>query len=158
MILALDPGTRTGVTITDGKVFKTTLWNLATKPKTKKRPAEPKNFRLLKLWHHLMEHGNQGDVVVYEGAAGFMRGKAAVEVSHKLRGIIELYAAWMDLELVMIEPNDLKQFALGKRSATKEEMVRAANRLGYVGDSDDEADSYLLAKWYVKHYMEEVVV
>ena len=49
MIIAIDPGTKTGVTITDGKTFETMLWNLATKPKTKKRPAEPKHFRLLKL-------------------------------------------------------------------------------------------------------------
>jgi len=154
MIVALDPGTKTGVTITDGKTFKTELWNVAAKLKTKKRPAEPRNFRLLHLWHRLNEVANQGDVIVYEGAAGFMRGKAAVEVSHKLRAVIELYAAWCRLDLVMIEPNDLKQFALGKRSGSKDEMIAAANRLGYIGDNDDEADSYLLAKWYVKYYIE----
>lgn len=154
MIIAIDPGTKAGVTLTDGYTFKTMLWNLATKPKTKKRPAEPKHFRLVKLWKFLVIEMDRFDTIVYEGAAGFMRGKAAVEVSHKLRGVIELFAGVHGCRLVMIEPNDLKQFALGKRSGGKDEMVQAANRLGYEGDNDDEADSYLIAKWYIKHYLE----
>jgi len=152
MILAIDPGTKAGVTFTDGKAFETHLWNLATKPKTKKRAAEPKHFRLLKLWNHLVNSHAGVDTIVYEGAAGFMRGKAAVEVSHKLRGIIELFAGVYNISLVMVEPNDLKQFALGKRSGDKSEMISAANRQGYEGSEDNEADSYLLAKWYVKYY------
>jgi len=156
MIIAIDPGTKTGCTITDGKTFKTELWNVAAKLKTKTRAAEPKNYRLLHLWHRLHEVANpydspQNSVIVYEGAAGFMRGKAAVEVSHKLRAVIELYAAYFGIALVMIEPNDLKQFALGKRSGGKDEMIDAAHRLGYEGISDDEADSYLIAKWAVKY-------
>ena len=150
-IIAIDPGTKSGVTLTDGKTFKTELWNLATKPKTKKRPAEPKHFRLLNLWRALDAY--RFDTIVYEGAAGFMRGKAAIEVSHKLRAVIELFAAQYNRKLVMIEPNDLKQFALGKRSGGKDEMIVAANRMGYEGHEDNEADSFLIAKWYVKHYM-----
>ena len=35
----------------------------------------------------------------------------------------------------------------------KLEMIAAAQRQGYVGESDDEADSYLIAKWFCKHQM-----
>ena len=156
MIIAIDPGTKAGCTITDGAKFKTVLWNIAAKPKTKKRPAEPKYYRLKHLWDRLEQlFLSQGDVIVYEGAAGFMRGKAAVEVSHKLRGVIELFAVTYGVDLVMIEPNDLKQFALGKRSGGKDEMIQAANRMGYEGHEDNEADSYLIAKWFCKHRLEK---
>ena len=153
--MAIDPGTKTGVTITDGKTFTTGLWNIATKPKTKKRPAEPKHFRLLKLWDRLDECIQGLHAIVYEGAQGFMRGKAAVEVSHKLRAVIELFGAMHNIEVIMIEPNDLKQFALGKRSGDKGEMIGAANALGYNGYEDNEADSFLIAKWYCKQYISQ---
>ena len=157
MILSIDPGTLTGRTITDGKTFKTARWNIATKPKTKKRPAEPRHFRLLKLWNHLEGTLSEYsiDAIVYEGAQGFMRGKAAVEVSHKLRGVIELFGAMHNIHVIMIEPNDLKQFALGKQSGDKGEMIGAANALGYNGYEDNEADSFLIAKWYCKQYMQQ---
>jgi Holliday junction resolvasome RuvABC endonuclease subunit len=152
MIIAIDPGTKTGITETDGKKFDTQLWNIKAKAKTKTRPAEPRHMRLLHLWKNLIDH-DYVDTIVYEGAEGFMRGKAAIEVSHKLRAIIELFAALNMINLVMIQPNDLKQFALGKRSGSKEEMIQAAQRMGYKGNQDDEADSYLIAKWYCKHYL-----
>ena len=32
----------------------------------------------------------------------------------------------------------------------KEEMIEAANKMGYVGQEDNEADAFLLAQWYIK--------
>ncbi len=156
-ILAVDPGTKTGWTLTDGTRYETGLWNLATKAKTKTRPAELKYFRLLKLWGHLgaMHAKYNLGIIVCEGAAGFMRGKAAIEASHKFRAVIELFCAIHVVELVMIEPNDLKFYALGKRSGEKSEMIAAANRLGYEGNEDNEADSYLIGRWYVARYVED---
>lgn len=156
-VLAIDPGTKTGWTMTDGVSYETGLWNLKTKAKTKKSPAEPKYYRLSKLWGHLgaMHAKYKVDTIVCEGAAGFMRGKAAIEASHKFRAVIELFCAIYEVELVMIEPNDLKFFALGKRSGEKAEMIAAANRLGYEGNDDNEADSFLAGKWYVAKYIDD---
>ena len=151
LIIAIDPGTKTGCTITDGQEFKTILWNVAAKTKTKKRDAEPKYYRLMHLWNALWEYAFGCDAIVCEGAQGFMRGKFAIEASHKYRAVIELFGATNNIEIVMIDPNDLKQFALGKRSGSKEEMIAAANRMGYSGNEDNEADSYLLAKWFCKY-------
>jgi len=150
-IIAIDPGTKMGVTWTDGKTFMTESFNIAAKTKTKTRPAEPKYYRLMHLWRILEKHTYKADLIVCEGAQGFMRGKAAIEASHKYRGVIELFGALNDIEVVMIAPNDLKEFALGKRSGGKGEMIAAANRLGYEGHEDNEADSYLIAKWAVKY-------
>ena len=147
-VVAIDPGTKAGCTITDGNNFHTELWNVAAKSKTKKRPGEPKHYRLLHLWDKLKEH-EDADIIVCEGALGFMRGRSAIEASHKYRAVIELFSVLHDMELVMIEPNDLKQFALGKRSGSKDEMIAAANRMGYVGHEDNEADSYLIARWFL---------
>jgi hypothetical protein len=152
-IIAIDPGTMAGCTKTDGSSFKIELWNVSPKTKTKKKPGEPKHYRLLHLWNKLEENINDIDVIVYEGAQGFQRGKSAVEASHKYRAIIELFAAIHNRELVMIEPNDLKEHALGKRSGGKDEMIAAARRLGYEGNNDNEADSYLIAKWFCKYRM-----
>lgn len=153
-ICAIDPGTKAGYTKTDGSVFETGLWDVKPKTKTKIRPGQPKHYRLLNLWQELQQYASDADVIVCEGAQGFLRGQSAVEASHKYRAIIELFAAQHGIDLIMVQPNDLKQFAMGKRSGTKEEMIAAANRLGYVGNSDDEADSYLLAKWFCNYRLE----
>lgn len=158
-ILALDPGTKTGATITDGTAFKTFLWDVKARPGTKKRKADPKYFRLVHLWNELvLSHYNASvtgcgtiTLIVCEGAQGFIRGKNAVEASHKYRAVIELFGALYGIEVVMVSPNDLKEFALGKRSGSKDEMIDAANRMGYEGHEDNEADSFMLAQWAVEN-------
>ena len=150
-LVCIDPGTKAACTVTDGEKFETQLWRVAAKTKTKKRPGEPKYFRLMHLWNMLESVCWNTSLIVCEGAQGFMRGKSAIEASHKYRAVVELFGAMREIEVVMIDPNDLKEFALGKRSGSKEEMIAAANRLGYEGNEDNEADSYLIAKWAVKY-------
>lgn len=153
--ICIDPGTKAGITIIeDGEIVKTYLQNNSTKKATKKRKAEPKHLRLAKFMRSLEDAGEYlatAHKVIYEGAQGFIRGKAAVEASHKFRAIIELYAADNDYDLIEIQPNDLKQFALGKQSGEKSEMILKAKQLGYSGNDDNEADSYLIAQWALKH-------
>ncbi len=155
-ILAIDPATKTGVTFYNSDLSKLTtlLWDNRPLTKTKKRKGEPKYFRLKKLWDNLLKINGkiEIDVIVCEGAKGFMRGKSAVEASHKFRGVVELFCAIENIEYIEIEPNDLKQFALGKRSGEKWEMIKRANEFGYVGDEDNEADSFLVAKWYLSQF------
>ena len=154
-IIAIDPGTISGVTIDSGGAWQVMIWKHKTKPKTKKRSAEPKPMRLLKLWRNLEEYVPPGSVIVYEGAKGFTLYKLAVKASHQFRAVIELYAMMHDCQLIEIQPNDLKGYALGKRSGEKDEMIRAAQRRGYTGQDDNEADSWLIMCWYQEYYERE---
>lgn len=157
MILAIDPGTSAGATYKVSDKLLTMRWLNKPLTKTKKREGEPKYFRLKKFWDHLTDvHVAYGvTCIVYEGAQGFLRGKAAVEASHKFRAVIELFCAQHGIECVEIQPNDLKYYALGKRTGDKPEMIKAANRKGYEGNQDDEADSYLMWFWYMENYRHE---
>ena len=86
--------------------------------------------------------------VVCEGAASFQRGKAAVRVSHELRGAVKVACWESDARYVEVQPGDLKRFATGSSVADKPQMVAAARQMcGYTGDSDDEADAILLLAW-----------
>jgi len=148
--IAIDPGTKAGATYCEDDRLISERWNVAAKTKTKSRAAEPKHYRLLHLWNRLESAYDrlQFDTIVSEGAHGFMRGKAAIEASHKYRAVIQLFAAIKGLRYVEIPPNDLKYFALGKRSGGKDEMIDAARELGYEGFEDNEADSFLIYRWY----------
>lgn len=157
-ILAIDPGTKAGIALIKGDEFTVDMWDVAHEKATKvlrdrsqKRKGEPKYFRLKNLWNklELICKANDVNFIIFEGAAGFQRGKSAVESSHKYRAVIELYCALNDIECLEIPPNDLKFFALGKRSGDKFEMIQAAKDIGYEGSDDNEADAYLIAKWYV---------
>ena len=168
-ILAIDPGTNAGVAlITEENRFIVEAWNVAHEKATKikangtqLRKGEPKHFRLLHLWNRLCKMKMEYDFtkVVCEGALGFMKGKSAVEASHKFRGVIELYCAISGIEYIEVQPNDLKFFALGKRSGDKEEMIQAAVKMGYNGNDDDEADAYIIAKWYIntQNHLKELI-
>jgi Holliday junction resolvasome RuvABC endonuclease subunit len=97
-------------------------------------------------------------ILVVESASSFIRGKAALEVSHSLRGVIRAACWETGVQYIEVQPADLKKWATGKGNASKEEMVQRANNLGYEGKSDDEADAYLLLKWaeenapkFIKH-------
>ena len=155
-ILAIDPGIKTGAVLRDGDDIKfVELWDNTPLKKTKKRPGVPKHFRLFKLWKCIDStfHFSLMDecVIVCEDAAGFIRGKAAIESSHKFRAVIELWCAINNVRLVYIQPNDLKFFALRKRSGEKSEMIEAARKHGYTGNDDNEADAYLISCWAYKY-------
>ena len=162
--LAIDPGTKTGYTLgallptlNKIKIYEVGEWNNAAKKATKKRQAEPKHFRLKHLWDNIcnVNYDNSVEAIICEGAAGFMRGKAAVEASHKFRAVIQLYCALNDVQYIEITPADLKFYATGKRTAEKNEMIKQAQKLGYEGHNDNEADSFLILKWYVETHHEK---
>jgi len=166
-IIAIDPGTIAGYTVVvNNDLVKVGTWKNAVKPPTKKRAKQPKFHRLSIFFENIKEeiatHFKDENLihVVVEGAAGFQRGKSAVEASHKFRAVVELLAGYTQrnkpfnfpaIKYTEIQPNDLKQWALGKRSGDKIEMIEAAQRLGYEGEDDNEADSWLLAKWALTH-------
>jgi Holliday junction resolvasome RuvABC endonuclease subunit len=158
-ILAIDPGTLTGWARNYGPEDKLSwgTWNNKTKAKTKKRPAELKHLRLVKLWTSLRMVSCVGacvepELVILEDAAGFTRGKAATMAMHEFRAVVKLWCVIRDIELHLIQPADVKRFALNKGTATKEEMIEAACRkYGYDGSDDNEADALHMLGWAMEN-------
>ncbi len=150
-IIALDPGNKSGLTYGfSNEQPVTALHDFTPKPKTTKRRAEDKHLRYGKLWDVLNKIsivGLQPDsiTIICEGAAGFTKGKSAVEVSNKYRGVVECFAAIRNCNYISIQPNDLQRWATGKGRAEKTEMIAVASkRYGFKGTDDNEADSLLL--------------
>lgn len=151
-IIAIDPGNKTGISYgyADEHVV-TELLDLTPKSATKSRKADEKHLRYGVLWNRLSEIYNrwnyEGLVVtlICEGAAGFTKGKSAVEVSNKFRGVCEAFAAVHKINYIGIQPNDLQRWATGKGRAEKSEMMKVADdRYGYKGTDDNCADSLLM--------------
>ena len=151
-IIAIDPGNKTGISYgyADDNIV-TELVDLTPKSGTKTRKAEEKHIRYGKLFNKLTEiyklwnYEGLTVTLICEGAAGFTKGKSAVEVSNKYRGIVEAFAAIHNLNYIGIQPNDLQRWATGKGRAEKTEMMKvAADRYGYKGTDDNEADSLLM--------------
>ncbi|HNF94342.1 MAG TPA: hypothetical protein PLQ75_06805 [Anaerolineales bacterium] len=160
-IIAIDPGNVTGVAYgLLGSEPKYLTWDFTPKPKTKKRDADPKHLRYGKLWKeikglrvHWLEHlGELKSIhIICEDAKGFMKGKSAVEVSQKYRGVVEGFCAYHNIPYTAIQPADLKRFATGKGVAEKQEMIAVARaRYGYNGNEDNEADALIM--W---HFLSE---
>jgi len=85
------------------------------------------------------------EVVVYEDT--FARGINATKALYGLVGIIEATCANAGFTAMGVPPQTVKTFATGKGNATKEEMIAAAQIMGYDGDNEHEADSYCLLKY-----------
>lgn len=128
----------------DGRILRPAV------PAVEPRAAEPENSRCGKLYQALDREfpGHCWRAVVCEGATAFQRGKAAVRVSHELRGVVKAWCWINHIEYVEVQPMDLKRYSCGKFDAGKDEMIEAARaRLGYAGSSDDEADALWLLEW-----------
>jgi|JI8StandDraft_1071087.scaffolds.fasta_scaffold317238_2 Holliday junction resolvasome RuvABC endonuclease subunit len=145
MIIAIDPANITGVAWEGG----VESYNFTPKKGTKKRSSEPEYLRFGKLWDVLNELRTKYviEVIVCENATGFSRGKNAIVVSNQYRGVVKAFCAIHGIQYVGVEPGDLKEFATGKRGAEKEEVIAAANALGYVGNDDNQADAFMLLQW-----------
>ena len=102
----------------------------------------------------LAECKNNGvpmEVAVYERP--FARGMDATRCLWGLAGIIEAACTNNGLAVVDALPTEIKKFATGKGTASKEAMMDAARAMGYQGDNEHEADAFMLLKYaeiYVK--------
>lgn len=144
-----------GEILIEGKRVEYGTFNAATLKKTKKRKAEPRYYRTAHFYDFVEDLIEFFVVerIVCEEASAIQRGKPAVEVSHKLRAAVEIAVvrARHTIELTYLDPPDLKFAALNKRKGTKEEMIAAAaERYGYKGDEDNEADALHLMGWALR--------
>lgn len=147
-ILALDPGTVTGAAWEGGSI-RIDLAPVKASVK-KNREAEPEYSRCGKIVQALgkLTETWRPEIVVVEGAAAFQRGKAAVRVSHELRGAVKAWCWTNKVRYEEVQPGDLKRFITGRTDSDKATMVAEAKRLyGYIGDDDNVADAMHLLAW-----------
>lgn len=106
------------------------------------RPGVVGPERLHRLWLGIELHIEHIDGVVLEGY-GYMSEKGVVQ--GELGGVIRLELWRRGIPVVVVAPTKMKKFATGKGNADKAKvLLKAVRELGYLGDSEDEADALWL--------------
>jgi Holliday junction resolvasome RuvABC endonuclease subunit len=135
-LLAIDPAERTGWAISKTEYG---LWDL--KPKRDENFA----FKLLKLKAKLKEIVQLAEIntIVYERPSGH---HANAVISHsKLVAVIEMFTTENNIPMKGYSAKEIKKFATDNGNANKEKMLIAARqKLGYIGEDDNEADALWL--------------
>ena len=94
------------------------------------------------------------DVAVYE--TPFARGRDATRSLWGIAGIIEACATNAGLPVVDVAVPTIKKFATGHGKASKDQMIKAAQRMGYKGSNEHEADAVCLLR-YAEANLERVL-
>lgn len=94
------------------------------------------------------------EVAVYE--TPFARGRDATRSLWGIAGIIEACATNAGLPVVDVAVPTIKKFATGHGKACKEDMIAAAQRMGYKGSNEHEADAVCLLR-YAEANLERVL-
>lgn len=126
---------RTGIAHPDG-----------TTTSTKVRPATLKGGpRLAQILEQLDGLFLQPlDLVVIEDYSPGSVGIAGKLANAELHGCVLLRCAKVGVPVAKVRPSALKRWATGNGSADKNDMISAAHRAGWDGDSHDEADAFHL--------------
>ena len=82
------------------------------------------------------------DVVVH--SRPFARGAAATRLLWGMAGILEAAAHNAGCAVLDFTDGEIKKWATGSGKATKDDMIAAAQWLGYSGDNEHEADAWCL--------------
>jgi Holliday junction resolvasome RuvABC endonuclease subunit len=82
------------------------------------------------------------DLVIYE--TPFARGRDATRTLWGIAGVIEAAATNASIACVDASTPTIKKFAGGHGRASKEDMIAAAQKLGYQGTNEHEADAVCL--------------
>ena len=98
-------------------------------------------------WHHF-------DACIYE--TPFARGRDATRCGWGVAGLIEACASNSCVPVMDAAVSTIKKFATGHGKACKEDMVAAAQRFGYKGSNEHEADAVCLLK-YAEANLERVL-
>lgn len=110
-----------------------------------KRPEKLARFRnnvRLTLFNPVY---NRLDVIVFERP--FARGQAATRLLWGMAGQLESIAHDRGVAVLDMTPAEIKKWATGNGRAEKADMIAAAQRLGYTGDNEHEADAWCLLKF-----------
>tara|TARA_R110002167_G_scaffold250238_1_gene456360 strand:- start:309 stop:761 length:453 start_codon:yes stop_codon:yes gene_type:complete len=141
-ILALDPATKTGFAYLTGGNLSVGTLDL----KGPKSSSQGEAFRFLSRWLQELIDERSIDVLVFERAYGFRRG------SEFLAGLAAV-CHQQDDRCAVVEANvsALKKWATGKGNADKQLMMKAAADYGYETDDDNQADAYLLLRYFQRN-------
>lgn len=107
---------------------------------------------LLKRFKEMKAAGIEFDVVHYERP--FARGQAATRSLWGVAGVLEAASVingWATLDST---PMEIKKFT-GNARASKEDMIRHAKLLGYLGSNEHEADAYVGLQYALKYVTKE---
>jgi Holliday junction resolvasome RuvABC endonuclease subunit len=130
-VLALDIATKTGwcTETTSG------TWDFKVKR------GESEGMRVVRFKSRVKEMIElEGITVVsYERVAGFH--KAAIIVAAEMVGVLKLLCTEMNVEIANYAATEIKKFATGKGNAKKDQMIAAAEELGFTPGDDNEADA-----------------
>lgn len=135
-ILAIDPASILGWAISNTEYG---IWDLKT------RKDESMGMKLLRLKAKLDEVFSieNFELIVYERPGG--RNKNPIIHQSKLIGKIEEWSEEHNVQYRGYSATEIKKFATGKGNANKPAMIKAAkDKLGYLGDDDNEADALWL--------------
>lgn len=147
MILAIDPGTKTGwALMKNGKVYESGTQNFS------KKDGESNGMLFIKFRNWL---GSILDLnvklVVYEQT--FSKSRAASELLSNLRGRIEEECDARKINYTTVYATSLKKWATGSGKADKGQMMaRAVAVLGRKPIDDNESDAALIGAYAVEEY------
>ena len=141
-IVALDLGGVSAYAVNMPGGPTTGRWDVTRKGKAR-RPGRLARF-MAELDLQLMLMGDI-DAVIYERP--FARGAAATRALWGYAGIVEALAHARGAAVLDLTPGQIKKWATGDARATKEDMLVAAKKMGYLGDNEHEADAYCLMKY-----------
>lgn len=113
-----------------------------------------RSHRLGRFLHHLLTSENwikAHDVVVFE--TPFARGRDATRSLWGMAGLLEACTTRHGLPIVDVAVPTIKKFATGSGKGAKVSMIAAAQRMGYKGENEHEADAFCLLK-YAEENME----
>lgn len=178
-VLGLDIATSTGwAVMEDGVIIHSGTLDMSLKQHHRRGDRLVKFFNFLSSQEHgPFEEVSLGDLigaVVYEevtpssGGKGFHSSQAANKLYFNMQGIVEMFAAQLRIIEEKVHPSTLKKAFAGNGRATKEDIGREAEAIGWRGAqwkqdpkkglvllNDDEADAIALCAIYgAKHGMQ----
>ena len=148
IILAIDPGTKTGWALGDGLWIKTIS---GTQDFSLKRGESPgMKFLMFRSWLVRMIDESSPDMIIFERA--HHRGGAATETCVGITTIIQTLCAEQSVEYAAIHSATIKKHATGKGNASKEQMMNQAIKKGWAFQDDNEADALWLLDYSKENY------
>ena len=134
-ILALDLSlTRTGICTPTGKT-----WSFAT---ATLRGMDRVDAIVSEV--HGFVTDTSADLVAIEGYSFGSQGRSVFNIG-ELGGCVRLLLHRLKVPFVEVPPSTLKKFSTGRGNADKDAMILAAvRRFGFEGETNDEADAFLL--------------
>lgn len=155
-VISIDPANLTGWATSHGLHGVESIAPRKPKPPTKRNPlgvaGEPDDARFVKLWSLLdrlaARAGAEPIVLVHEGPVAHHASARAAQLAFGTWAALCLWAFTRGARRIEVTPLDLQRFVLGRKATPKtyEVMIAAKERLGYLGNDDNEADAMWLLK------------